>query len=178
MTVLLSLDVSTHVTKSSICLVTKNAGSVTASGPTLTCPCSTNFAAALTVSVGEHEANWTQIGISQVQDTVDLFAAYLNHTDIEEPLEYTVFPGVDLETFQWKSRTRRVETVRNDGDVSAVWDEEHGVFAAVFWCEEGGEIGNGRHKMEVDGNVAIVVDTREWTLTGTISSSVCLCGAY
>lgn len=40
MTVRLSLLVSTQVTKSSICLVTKKAGSLIGSGPTLTCPCS------------------------------------------------------------------------------------------------------------------------------------------
>jgi len=46
----LSLEVSTQVTKSSMCRVTRNAGSVIVSGPTLTWPCSTNFTAALTVS--------------------------------------------------------------------------------------------------------------------------------
>jgi hypothetical protein len=37
----LSLEVSTQVTKSSMFLVTRNAGSVIVSGPTRTCPCST-----------------------------------------------------------------------------------------------------------------------------------------
>ncbi|VDB88720.1 unnamed protein product [Peniophora sp. CBMAI 1063] len=123
--------------------------------------------AALTVSVGEHQANWTEIGISQVQDTVDLFAAYLNHTDISQPLQYTIYPGTDLKTFRHKSRRRRTETVKNDGEVSAVWDDEHGVLAAVFWNEEGGEVrfGHRQHKLEVDGNVALLVDTRRGTLT-------------
>ena len=41
---------STHVTKSSMSLVTRNAASVTTSVPTLTCPCSTNRTAAVTFS--------------------------------------------------------------------------------------------------------------------------------
>ncbi|KZV63214.1 polysaccharide lyase family 8 protein [Peniophora sp. CONT] len=121
--------------------------------------------AALTVSVGQHPANWTEIGISQVQDTVDLFAAYLNHTDLSKPLQYTVYPGVDRGTFEWKSRSRWVETVVNDGDVSAVWDGEYGILSAVFWSESGGEVDFGRHRVEVDGNVAVIVDVRARTLT-------------
>ena len=66
MIVLFSFEVSTQVTKSSMCLirrvsvllastatdahrVTRNAGSVTVSGPTRTWPCSINFTAVLTV---------------------------------------------------------------------------------------------------------------------------------
>jgi len=48
-TVLLTLLLSTQVTKSSIPLVTKNAGSVTTFGPTRTCPCSMNVIAILGV---------------------------------------------------------------------------------------------------------------------------------
>jgi hypothetical protein len=47
---LLIFDPSTHVTKSSIPLVTRNAVSVIGSVPTLTCPCSISFVAAWTVS--------------------------------------------------------------------------------------------------------------------------------
>ncbi len=49
-TFLLTRLESTHVTQSSMPLVTQNAASVTTSVPTLTCPCSTNFVAACTVS--------------------------------------------------------------------------------------------------------------------------------
>ncbi|KDR09097.1 hypothetical protein L798_01053 [Zootermopsis nevadensis] len=71
---LLMAEVSTHVTKSSKFLLTRNAGSFTTSGPTLTCPCCTNFVAMctdphillLTITTGsrrrqKHEAvTWSQ----------------------------------------------------------------------------------------------------------------------
>eukprot|EP00315_Gephyrocapsa_oceanica_P028971 CAMPEP_0185417526 /NCGR_PEP_ID=MMETSP1365-20130426/8057_1 /TAXON_ID=38817 /ORGANISM="Gephyrocapsa oceanica, Strain RCC1303" /LENGTH=63 /DNA_ID=CAMNT_0028020853 /DNA_START=30 /DNA_END=217 /DNA_ORIENTATION=+ len=50
MTVRLMRLVSTQVTWSSIARVTRKEGSVTLSGPTRTCPCSTSSAASFTVS--------------------------------------------------------------------------------------------------------------------------------
>ena len=53
-----------------------------------------------------------------------------------------------------------------------MWDREHGIFAAVFRSEEGGETGHGRHRIEVDEGVAIVVDVNKGTLTGTAITSI------
>jgi len=89
MMVLLSFDVSTHVTKSSICRVTRKAGSVTVSGPTRTWPCSINLTAALTVSAIFDMHMTTASRRRQNAATVSLFSTSLSLADVfSTPISY------------------------------------------------------------------------------------------
>ncbi|VDC01511.1 unnamed protein product [Peniophora sp. CBMAI 1063] len=121
--------------------------------------------ATLTVSAGERDANWTNIGISTVQGTVDLFTAYLEHGNLSRSLQYIAYPGTDLKTFLFKSVTRSILTIANDDQVAAVFDVDHAVFAAVFWDATGGSVSYADQTVSASGNVALVVDLRAWTLT-------------
>ncbi|KAI0800172.1 chondroitin AC/alginate lyase [Fomes fomentarius] len=102
----------------------------------------------LAVDFGSRSGNWSSIGISTVgENTVDLFSAWINHGpdddwDLDVPVAYTAFPGTTLEEFQHKAGTRngRVQTVRNDALVSAVYDAAHRTFMAVFWTAQGGAV--------------------------------------
>jgi hypothetical protein len=90
---------------------------------------------------GPSTENWSAIGISsQPAQTVDLFAAWIEHKIISAALAYFIFPATDLLTFQAKSasRAKAVLTVKNDAHVSAVYDTAHRLFAAVFWDVAGG----------------------------------------
>ena len=97
----------------------------------------------LSLSVGERTGNWSAIGIStQPLTTVDLFAAYIEHEDLTAPLSYTIFPGIDLRSFQDKSEDRQhtLRTLRNDEHISAVLDEENDTVSIVFWDGTGGTL--------------------------------------
>lgn len=129
---------------------------------------------ALSVEMGSRTGNWSSIGVSTAGNTtVDLFAAWVNHDSANSthPLSYTVFPGVDYAEFRRKSLETRLTTVRNDRDVSAVYDEVHRTFMAVFWNSEGGSVQfrpfpyDAQIGLSASGNVAIIYREAERTLT-------------
>lgn len=100
----------------------------------------------LTVSTGPKTGNWSSIGTStQPPTTVDLFSAYIHHpsSSLSDPLEYTIYPATSsFGAFGKKSGKRQdsLRTLRNDGEVMAVWDQEEAILYAVFWDAEGGTL--------------------------------------
>lgn len=100
----------------------------------------------LTVSTGLKTGNWSSIGTStQPPTTVDLFSAYIHHplSSLSDPLEYTIYPATSsFSAFEQKSRKRdkTLITLRNDGEVMAVWDQEEGMLFVVFWDAGGGTL--------------------------------------
>ncbi|RPD57852.1 polysaccharide lyase family 8 protein [Lentinus tigrinus ALCF2SS1-7] len=100
----------------------------------------------LAVDFGARSGNWSAIGISTAGEiTVDLFSAWIDHgvgTDLDVPTAYTVFPATSLKEFQHKSANTRkyLKTIRNDADVSAVYDAEHRTVMVVFWVAQGGSV--------------------------------------
>ena len=95
----------------------------------------------LSIEVGDKSGNWSDIGISaQGVETVDLFAAWLDHGSASPsaPFAHTAFPAVEQSKFVEKALKTRLQTIRNDADVSAVYDQKHRVAMFVFWSPEGG----------------------------------------
>ncbi|KAI0068343.1 polysaccharide lyase family 8 protein [Artomyces pyxidatus] len=120
----------------------------------------------LTLSVGERTGNWSAIGTStQPPETVDLFAAWIEHKDLAEPVAYTIYPGSDLQTFQSKSRKRQIVTVQNDNDTSAVYDADYDTAAVVFWDAKGGTarfmpFTQDLFTISANGNAAIILQSK------------------
>ncbi|KAI0322717.1 polysaccharide lyase family 8 protein [Amylostereum chailletii] len=127
---------------------------------------------ALGIMSGNQTGNWTAIGASlQPPETVDLFAAYIEHHNVSRPVSYMAFPGTDPDAFQSKSARRNVRNVQNDAHISAVYDVDHGKLAAVFWDAEGGllqfvpEAWQGVVSVRSSGNAAILLDLQGNNLT-------------
>ena len=94
----------------------------------------------LSVQIGPRSGDWSAIGIStQGNATVDLFAAWLNHGTGPSfsPVSYTAFPAISQIKFLQKSLQTRLQDVRNDQIVSAVYDEKNHVLMAVVWDTAG-----------------------------------------
>lgn len=96
----------------------------------------------LIINVGDKQGDWSSIGTStQPPYTVDLFTASLQHNTIAGAFAYTTYPGTeDIDDFYIKMRTSAVETVENDGHVSAVYDWVNDKAFVVFWDTEGGDV--------------------------------------
>ncbi|KAG5641787.1 hypothetical protein DXG03_004191 [Asterophora parasitica] len=96
-------------------------------------------ATTLLAETASKTGNWSNIGTStQPPTTVNLFTARLQHLSINTPVSYTAFPGVDQATFTRKANALRLESVRNDASVSALFDYAHNTALVVFWDVNGG----------------------------------------
>jgi hypothetical protein len=95
---------------------------------------------------GNRTGSWQSIGTStQPPSTVDIFSAWIQHKQIIDKVTrstagYTVFPGVDAAGFESKRASTKLRTLRNEGHVSAVADDVHKTFMAVFWDAAGGSV--------------------------------------
>ncbi|TRM67129.1 polysaccharide lyase family 8 protein [Schizophyllum amplum] len=98
--------------------------------------------AKLSVTTGDKTGDWSKIGTSsQPSTTVDLFTAYLVHTNLTDPIEYTIFPGTaDYAAFETKSANVTIQTVENDPLISAVYDTARSTAYVVFWAPESGDV--------------------------------------
>jgi hypothetical protein len=125
----------------------------------------------LNISVGQRNGAWSAIGIStQPPETVDLFAAWITHEDLTQPVSYTVFPGTpSLESFQNKSNNRTIVSLQNDTQISAIYDTANGTLFAIFWDASGGTLSipndSGPANITVSGNVALILDFNTGNLT-------------
>jgi hypothetical protein len=97
--------------------------------------------APVSVQIGQKTGDWSNIGTStQPPTTVDLFSAWITHESPDQPTSYTTFPGTTADSFATKKRELRLRTIQNDAHVSAVFDEAHNTFMAVFWDARGGSV--------------------------------------
>ncbi|KAH8988956.1 polysaccharide lyase family 8 protein [Lactarius akahatsu] len=129
---------------------------------------------ALSLSVGQRTGAWSTIGTStQPPETVDLFAAWIEHQDLTRPFSYTIFPGTTLDSFRGKCENRRIIPLQNDAHVSAIFDADRWTISAVFWDVGGGTLtlqcetpsGERLASITTSGNVALILDLRARTLT-------------
>ena len=151
----------------------------------------------VTVDVGPKTGNWSAIGIStQPPPTVDLFAAWIEHeaeNGAFPAIAYSVFPGTDYGEFMAKSvkSKHQLKMLKNDGDVSAVYDGKEEVFMGVFWDAGGGSVvleteGCAPVTVTVDGNAAVIYKLRTGEVTvadpgqslGTVSVTVSVGEGY
>ncbi|KAF9489664.1 polysaccharide lyase family 8 protein [Pleurotus eryngii] len=128
-------------------------------------------AVALHLEVGEKGGNWSTIGISsQPPSIVDLFAAFLEHKDLNTPIFYIVLPGVDKDAFAKKIPSLPIDIGQNDKHVSAVYDSANDVIMAVFWNVNGGTVtikpkGCTPITITSDGNTALVFNHKDGKIT-------------
>lgn len=128
----------------------------------------------LSLSVGDRTGAWSAIGISrQPPTTVDIFAAWIQHQNLTQPTAYTIFPGTTFDSFRKKSGSREIVLLQNDAHISAVLDARYSTVSAVFWDASGGTLslgnvtlgGHGPAVITVSGNVALMLDLKNGTLT-------------
>lgn len=131
-----------------------------------------NTAVSLSVDLGDRTGDWSTIGTSsQGEETVDLFSAWLSHSDLTADVEYTIYPATTPETFSTKSSSSQLQTIRNDGSVSALLDAANNVAMFVFWETTGGKTTipsvNGAAPITVQstGSTAVIVRMDSWNLT-------------
>lgn len=127
----------------------------------------------LSLSVGERTGAWSAIGTStQPPETVDLFAAWIKHQNLTQPVSYTVFPGTTFDSFREKNGRRNIVPLQNDAYISAILDADYNTVSAVFWNVSGGTIplgdgffNFGPASVTVSGSVAVMLDFNDGTLT-------------
>lgn len=100
-----------------------------------------NGAFGLTTQSGQKTGSWSAIGTStQPPATVNLFAAWIQHTSLTTPIFYTAFPGTTNDEFMQKSQAANLQTVQNDQHISAVYDANNNVAMIVFWDAKPGSV--------------------------------------
>ncbi|KAH9898428.1 galactose mutarotase-like protein [Cubamyces lactineus] len=129
----------------------------------------------LAVDFGPRSGDWATIGISTVgETTVDLFSAWIDHgsgANLDIPIAYTVYPAIGQEEFQFKTLKTQLYPIKNDADVSAVFDAAHRVAMFVFWGANGGSatfvpsLLEGPVTIQTNANAAIIYDLDKRTLT-------------
>ncbi|KAH9486902.1 Hyaluronate lyase [Psilocybe cubensis] len=140
-----------------------------------------NGTASVSVQFGEKSGNWSTIGTStQPPITVNLFAAWIEHESLLSSIEYTAFPGTTQKQFKQKTNELKLQTIQNDGVISALFDEPNQTFMAVFWVEAGGSVTFAPGKkaapvtVETSGNIALIyrLDTGEVTISDPSQSII------
>lgn len=127
----------------------------------------------LSLFVGERTGAWSAIGTStQPPETVDLFAAWIEHQDLTQPVSYTIFPSTTFDDFQIKTAYRMIIPLQNDAHISAVLDVDYNTISAVFWDASGGTLfidngplSYGPTSITVSGAVALMLNLDTETLT-------------
>ncbi|KAF8898701.1 polysaccharide lyase family 8 protein [Infundibulicybe gibba] len=117
----------------------------------------------LSIQSGDKVGNWTAIGTStQPPPTVDLFAAWIQHNTVGAAFAYSMFPGTTASEFASKGSALRLQTVRNDAHISAIFNDGHNTAMAVFWDTTGGAISFkpaadiATATISVNGSVAVI----------------------
>lgn len=94
----------------------------------------------LSVRIGTRSGSWSAIGTStQPPESVDLFAAWLNHTSTQGTIAYTIYPGMQLSQFNDQVQKESLVTVNSDSTTHAVLDTKSNVLMVVFWADSGGK---------------------------------------
>ncbi|KAH8102634.1 polysaccharide lyase family 8 protein [Cristinia sonorae] len=122
----------------------------------------------LSISVGDRTGDWSKIGSShQPPTTVDLFAAWLVHLEPGRAISYNVFPGTTLSSFQSKASNSSMQSIRNDGSISAMTDSN--MAFVVFWDITGGSVSlstsGAPFTLTTNGPSMVMVNMAEWTIT-------------
>ncbi|KAL7285291.1 hypothetical protein ACG7TL_000386 [Trametes sanguinea] len=127
----------------------------------------------LSVDVSTKTGSWSAIGASsQPPVTVDMFTAWLSHDDISSAISYIVFPATTPDTFQQKVAAANLQTIRNDGSISALLDVANEMAFLVFWETNGGSVtipaltkGGATIKVQSTGSANVILRMNTWTVT-------------
>ncbi|KAI5124661.1 hypothetical protein M0805_004269 [Coniferiporia weirii] len=129
--------------------------------------------ASLTVDVGLRTGDWSALGIStQPPPTIDLFAAWIVHTNLSAPVSYTAFPAMYYPDFLTQAAGTQLFDIQNDAEVSAVLDAATGTAMAIFWSADGGSItipgisdGDASISLTTDKGLLVILEVKTLTLT-------------
>jgi len=130
--------------------------------------CSGN--AELSLSTGVRSGTWSAIGISkQPPEAVDLFTAWLHHTSLNGVVSYTVYPGVNLSSFEQKSSSNRLLTLASDNTVHAVMDTTYNDVIIAFWQNDGKvlvpQLGRCAVTVQSDQSAIVILSQRTWSFS-------------
>ncbi|KAF9056201.1 polysaccharide lyase family 8 protein [Panaeolus papilionaceus] len=85
--------------------------------------------------------DWASIGTStQPSSTIQLFSAYIEHSQPLTQFSYSILPGVSQKEFTHKSSKMKLKTLQDDNNISSIFDEASKVVFAVFWQPNGGNV--------------------------------------
>ncbi|KAJ7149832.1 polysaccharide lyase family 8 protein [Mycena crocata] len=136
---------------------------------------SSNLATSLSLQLGSRKGSWQAIGSSAEEpNTVDIFAAWLSHSDISAPVAYAMYPGTTQATFAQKAQAEstNLHVVRNDGSISALLDSAHNTAFVTFWTAAGSTItipslktGVGAIQVKSNGSSSLILRMDTWDVT-------------
>ncbi|KAF7335470.1 Polysaccharide lyase family 8 protein [Mycena venus] len=134
-----------------------------------------NPATSLSLQVGPRTGNWQAIGSSTAApNTVDVFAAWLVHNDITEPVSYAMYPGTTQATFAQKAaaESTNLHVVQNTGSISALVDSAHNTAFIAFWTTAGStfsipslKAGVGAIQVKSNGSSILILRMDTWEVT-------------
>ncbi|KAF8973957.1 polysaccharide lyase family 8 protein [Flammula alnicola] len=131
-----------------------------------------NPSTSLSLSLSTSTGSWQTISTSsQLPVTVDLFSAWLNHIDTTASISYTVFPGTTQASFQQKLTALQLNSIRNDGSISALLDASNNIAMLVYWVAGGGSVtvpsttGKAALTVKTNGNSIIIMNLSTWAIT-------------
>lgn len=125
----------------------------------------------LSIQLEQKTGDWATIGTSKAPPTpVDMFTAWLHHTDIDTPLEYTVYPAVaSAASLKSKVKATKLRTISNNEVASAVEDASNHILMMVFWEAGAVTIPSSNFQAPVtihsDGAASLIIDTKQWRVT-------------
>ncbi|KAF8078588.1 polysaccharide lyase family 8 protein [Lyophyllum atratum] len=110
-----------------------------------------NPSTSLSLQLGARTGSWQAIGTApDPPATVDLFAAWLNHSDPNSSTSYTIYPGTTLSSFQQKAEASQLQAIRNDGRGSV------GIPSTT---------GNAPVTVKSTGSAALIIRMDTWIVT-------------
>ncbi|KAI0365219.1 polysaccharide lyase family 8 protein [Pilatotrama ljubarskyi] len=127
----------------------------------------------LSVDVSTRTGAWSAIGASsQPPVTVDMFTAWLSHDDISGDISYVVYPATTPQSFQQKVASTNLQSIRNDGSISALLDVTNSMAFIVYWVANGGSVtipavtkGSASIKVQSTGNANVILRMDTWAVT-------------
>ncbi|KAJ7581087.1 polysaccharide lyase family 8 protein [Mycena floridula] len=135
---------------------------------------SSSSAATLSLQLGTRTGSWAPLGTTGQPDaTFNLFAAWLNHTDLTAPVSYSIYPATSsFADFEAKVNATQIEVVRNDGSISALLDLKHSTLMLAYWETAGGSekvpstvAGFAPLTVASNANAVVIIHMDTWNVT-------------
>lgn len=134
-----------------------------------------NPAVTLSLQLGNRAGSWLTLGSTNTtQENVDIFAAWLNHTNLSQSISYAIYPAtLNYSAFEAKVNATQITSVRNDGSISALLDVNHQTVMIAYWETAGGSVqipppsGNAPLTVKSTGNSLVIVDMGSWAITAS-----------
>lgn len=132
-----------------------------------------NPSTSLSVQLGPRTGSWQTIGTSKEPlANVDIFAAWLSHSDLTASISYAIYPGTSsFSAFNQKAQASKLQLIRNDGSISALLDATHSTAMIAYWVDAGGSVavpsptGNAPLTVKSTGSTLVILHLDTWKVT-------------